>query len=247
MAYQVERDHFNVCLPELVLGEVLPDRLPGGHDVRLAAPFDLVEPTLHVAGVEVADLDMAVGEPVRHQPAAFVTAVGLRLSGFRGHVPDHRVRVAAHGVQLGVGVWGGLKVLPWHPSYLAAMWVLGGELRSLYADWIGADEVSLLETTMDLVREVIIAGESWSAIDRAEELADAWGPVLARHEASFAPGGLLNALATFEALAQEIARLSGHYDAGNWATNARVVSTVTTMTGPDWDPVRIRAQIFGQP
>lgn len=90
-------------------------------------------------------------------------------------------------------------------------------------------------------------------------------------------------MAPFEALAQEIARLSGHYDAGNWAPNAaadrwddwdrpgpilvdpneeaddsspkaqtlasfaRVVSTVTALTGPDWDPVRIRAQIFGQP
>lgn len=74
-------------------------------------------------------------------------------------------------------IYYGPKGLPWHPAYLAAMWVLCGELRSLYADWIGAEEVPLLETTMDLVREVVIAGESWSAVDRAEELADAWRPV----------------------------------------------------------------------
>jgi hypothetical protein len=71
-----------------------------------------------------------------------------------------------------------------------------------------------------LVREVVIAGESWSAVDRAEELADAWRPVYVRHELSSASGGLLNVLATFGALAQVIARLSGHYDAGNWVTNA---------------------------
>lgn len=179
-------------------------------------------------------------------------------------------------------IYFGLKRLPWHPAYLAAMWILAGELRSLYSDWIGTDEVPLLETTMDLVREVVIAGESWSAVDQAEELADAWGTVLARYERSSASGGLLNVKATFEALAQEIARLSGHYDAGNWVTSAaadrwddwdrpgpilvdpneeaddsspkaqtlasfvRVVRTVTTWTEPDWDPVRIRARIFGR-
>jgi hypothetical protein len=127
-------------------------------------------------------------------------------------------------------IYFGLKRLPWHPAYLAAMWVLGGELRSLYADWIGAQEVPLVETTMDLVREVVIAGESWSAVDRAEELADAWRPVYVRYERSSASGGLLNVLATFEALAQEIARLSGHYDAGNWVTNA-AKDRWTTGTG----------------
>lgn len=178
-------------------------------------------------------------------------------------------------------IYYGQKRLPWHPAYLAAMWVLCGELRSLYAEWIGAEEVPLVEATMDLVREVVTAGESWSAVDRAEELADAWGPVYVRYERSSASGGLLNVLGTFEALAQEIARLSGHYDAGNWVTNAaadrwddwdrpgpvlvdpdeeaddsspkahtlrsfrRVVSVVTTWTESDWDPVRIRAQIFG--
>jgi hypothetical protein len=138
-----------------------------------------------------------------------------------------RVRDATYSIYFG------LKRLPWHPAYLAAMWILGGELRALYADWIGAEEVPLLETTMDLVREVVIAGESWSAVDRAEELADAWGPVLARCEASFASGGLLNALGTFEALAQEIARLSGHYYA---ATGLRTPRKTGGMTGTGRDP-----------
>jgi hypothetical protein len=38
-------------------------------------------------------------------------------------------------------IYFGLKRLPWPPAYLAAMWILCGELRSLYADWIGAEEV----------------------------------------------------------------------------------------------------------
>ena len=178
-------------------------------------------------------------------------------------------------------VYFGLEALPWHPAYLAAMWILGGELRSLYADWIEPDEIPLVESTMALVREVVTDGESPPATSRAADLADAWRPTIVRRDKAGASGGLLNALATFEALAQEIGGLSGHYDAGNWAVNAaevrwddwdrpgpilvdwneqadesspkmqtlllfgRVVSAVGALTGPDWDPAPIRAQILG--
>lgn len=72
-------------------------------------------------------------------------------------------------------VFSRLKALPWHTSYLAAMWVLCGELQSLYADCIDADEIPLMASTMDLVREVITVGGSQQAGARAAELTEAWG------------------------------------------------------------------------
>ena len=177
-------------------------------------------------------------------------------------------------------IFSGLAALPWRPSYLAAMWILCGELQSLYAAWIGDDEVPLMVSTMDLVREVVIAGESPQAAARACELAANWEPAIEARE-NETPVGPLNVLAAFEALAQEIADPSGRYDAANWAANAaeqrwrdwddpesiyldpdeqaddsspvaqtlalfgRVVSEVAALQGPEWDPVPIRALIFG--
>jgi hypothetical protein len=179
-------------------------------------------------------------------------------------------------------IYSGLKALPWRPAYLAAMWILCGELQSLYADWIAADEIPLMASTMDLTREVVIVGESPQAAKRAAGLADAWEPVLALREDSDASGGLLNTLGAFAGLAEEMAGTCGHYSAANWAANAaedrwqdwdqrgpivvdwdeeaddsspvaqtlalfcRVVSEVTAMHGPEWDPLRIRAQILGE-
>jgi hypothetical protein len=125
-------------------------------------------------------------------------------------------------------IYSRLAVLPWRPSYLAAMWILCGELQSLYAAWIVDDEVPLMALTMDLVREVVIAGESPWAAGRASELAAAWERVIEERRDG-APGGLVNALETFEALAQEIAGLSGRHDAANWVANA------AEMRWRDWD------------
>jgi hypothetical protein len=179
-------------------------------------------------------------------------------------------------------VYHGLKALPWRPSYLTAMWILCGELRSLYADSTSEDDRPVMALTMDLVREVVIYDESPESIGRARTLVNDWDRVRVAGEAG-APGGLLNVWITFDALAQEIAGLSGRYYATEWVTNAaterwrtwdrpgpiivdpdeetddsspmaqtlelfgRVVSRVTAMQGPEWDPMRIRAQIFGQP
>src|SRR6266404_6134451 len=125
-------------------------------------------------------------------------------------------------------IYSGLVALPWCPSYLAAMWILCGELQSLYAAWIEDDEVPLMASTMDLVREVVIAGESPQAAARACELAAAWEPAIEARE-NEAPGGPLNVLATFEALAQEIADPTGRYDSANWAANA------AEQRWRDWD------------
>lgn len=116
-------------------------------------------------------------------------------------------------------IYSGLAVLPWQPSYLAAMWILCGELQSLYAAWIEDDEAALMTSTMDLVREVVIAGESPRVAGRAAELATAWERVTDARQDE-APGSLPNVLVTFKALAQEIAGRCGRHDAASWVTNA---------------------------
>src|SRR6266567_2138294 len=77
-----------VAVAELLV-VVRERRLPGGHDVGPATPGDGVEPALQIRGVRVADLDVLVGEPVRHQAAALVAAArllgrGLGVLGLQG-------------------------------------------------------------------------------------------------------------------------------------------------------------------
>lgn len=80
--HEGEHDRLLVGIPVAELLVVVRQRrLPGRHDVGLAAPFDLAEPAPQVAGVEVADLDMPVAEPVCHQPPELVTAAGLLGGG----------------------------------------------------------------------------------------------------------------------------------------------------------------------
>jgi hypothetical protein len=118
-------------------------------------------------------------------------------------------------------VYEGLTALPWPNSYLTAMWIVCHELRPQYADWIHADEIPLMDSTMDLVRDVALTGELARVKKQAAKLASAWGRALKLRRAEPGlPGGVLNALAAFEGLAQEIAGISGRYDGANWATNA---------------------------
>ncbi len=117
-------------------------------------------------------------------------------------------------------IYSGLRSLPWQP-YLVAMWILGGELRDMYAPWTNDEVTALMASTLDLVREAAIAGEPAAVVTRGLELADAWARVIeVKDGAPGAPGALLNAWATFEGLAQEIGGLSGRYDGANWATLA---------------------------
>jgi hypothetical protein len=120
-------------------------------------------------------------------------------------------------------IYRSLKALPWPAPYLTAMWIVCGELRPLYADWIHADEMPLMDSTMDLVRDVAMTGEPGPARKRAAKLARAWGRVQKAREEDQdpeLPSGVLNALGGFEGLAREIAGTSGRYAGANWATNA---------------------------
>jgi hypothetical protein len=79
-------------------------------------------------------------------------------------------------------IYRGLRSLPRQP-YLVAMWILCGELRTLYAPWTDDEVMSLMASTMDLVREAAIAGQSTGAAHRGLELAGAWAPVIAAKDA----------------------------------------------------------------
>ena len=177
-------------------------------------------------------------------------------------------------------IYEGLRGLAWRP-YLAAMWILCGELQTLYADEFSNAERSLIPPTMDVVREVAAAGESAELTRQAAELAEAWGDVRneREHEAS---SGLMNVWATFEGLVQEIAGITPRYDGAEWLTNAivlpwreanhhnqgpiwldpnaevaddsptahtltlfqHIVAEVARAQEGDWEPRRLRAQIF---
>jgi len=177
-------------------------------------------------------------------------------------------------------IYEGLRGLAWRP-YLAAMWILCGELQTLYSDEFSDAERSLMPPTMDVVREVAAAGESAELTRQAAELAEAWGDVRdeREHEAS---SGLMNVWATFEGLVQEIAGVTRRYDGAEWLTNAviepwreanhhnqgpilvdpnaevaeasptantlalfqHVVAEVAGAQEGDWEPRRLRGQIF---
>lgn len=184
----------------------------------------------------------------------------------------------------------GLRGLAWRP-YLAAMWILCGELQSLYADTLGDAERPLMASTMDLVRDVAIAGETTALAERAAELADAWNRLRDIREeevrlsalAGDTSPSLIGVWFTFEALAQEIAGLSGRYDGAEWVAGAttdrwriedpdqagpiwmnpdetaddaspmartlitfgRVIAGVAAARDNDWDPIELRAQVYG--
>ena len=122
-------------------------------------------------------------------------------------------------------IYEGLLRLDWRP-YLAAMWILCGELQTLYAAEFSDAERSLLSPTMDVVREVAAAGESAQLTRQATELAEAWRDVRNEREPE-ASSGLMNVWATFEGLVQEIADITPRYDGAEWVTNA--------VTAPWWE------------
>jgi hypothetical protein len=84
-------------------------------------------------------------------------------------------------VTLGDAEWSvyqGLRSLPRRP-YLVTMWILCGELQTLYAPWTGNDAAALMIPTMELVREAAVSGESAELSRRGLDLARAWRPVYA--------------------------------------------------------------------
>lgn len=65
-------------------------------------------------------------------------------------------------------VYTGLRALD-RRRYLCAMWILCGELRELYADYLTDADRSLMASTLDVVREITMAGEKTA--DAAQKMA----------------------------------------------------------------------------
>jgi hypothetical protein len=118
-------------------------------------------------------------------------------------------------------VYEGLLALSWL-RYMRAMWILGGELVSLYAGQLTGSEQSLASATLDVVRDVDVAGHLMGHEEQdAAALAVRWGQVIAEGEQR-APGGLLNVWMTFEGMAAEIAGSSAQFYAADWVMAAAV-------------------------
>jgi hypothetical protein len=54
-------------------------------------------------------------------------------------------------------VYEGLHAMDWR-RYLCAMWILCGELRALNEGWLEDGERSLMASTLEVVRDVVIVG-----------------------------------------------------------------------------------------
>jgi hypothetical protein len=109
-------------------------------------------------------------------------------------------------------IYDGLRALP-KRSYLCAMWILCGELRSLFGDRLSDSERSLMTSTLDTVREVVITDEAAPGIaSGAAELAVRWEGLIIERENEVLPGQW-NAWVTFENLSAELAGTLGQYEA----------------------------------
>jgi hypothetical protein len=135
-------------------------------------------------------------------------------------------------------VYYGLKAMERRP-YLAAMWILGGELRAIYADELTGAEVSLVASTLDLVREAVTGEKAAVLADRAGKLYDAWDELrdAMEEDASVGPGRTY-AWSTFQGLALEAVRpVARGSEAVEFVTQAVVErwrSADPDQAGPIW-------------
>jgi hypothetical protein len=114
----------------------------------------------------------------------------------------------------------GLRALSWQ-RYMAAMWILGTELTTLYEGQLSEPEKSLAESTLAIVSDVAISGDPARQKLQAAELATRWGQAIADDE-PHASGGLLNTWITFEGVAAEITGTSAPFYAADWVVGAAV-------------------------
>lgn len=114
-------------------------------------------------------------------------------------------------------IYEGLRGLAWRP-YLAAMWILCGELQSLYVDEFTDAERALIPPSMDVIREVATAGESAAVARKAAELVEPWAHLEDERELE-ASAGLMNVWSTLGGLVREVAGITPRYEGAEWVTN----------------------------
>jgi hypothetical protein len=106
--------------------------------------------------------------------------------------------------------------------YMGAMWMLGTELISLYADEMSAPERSLAEATLALTHAVGSTGDVVRYERQASGLADEWLRLI-DEVGKTGSGGLARTNITFKAIAAEIASLVQLYYAAEWVADAGVL------------------------
>jgi hypothetical protein len=131
----------------------------------------------------------------------------------------HVVRAARGGTAVRVSdiedsVYDGLRALDWR-RYLCAMWILCGELRVLYEGWLEDAERSLMASTLEIVRDVVIVGEvttdmAWAAAKLSARW-QAWRRTALR--LPWVSSGQWNAWVVFADLTAEIAGTCMRYEA----------------------------------
>lgn len=118
-------------------------------------------------------------------------------------------------------IYGALRALP-PRRYLCAMWILGEELRSLYADRASDSELSLISQTLNAVREAATMSEAATeTAGMAAGLTERWQRLIRERENDVLPGQW-NAWVTFESLAAELAGEASQYQATERLTKAAI-------------------------
>jgi hypothetical protein len=101
-------------------------------------------------------------------------------------------------------VYSGLRELTGR-RYLTAMWILGSELRDLYAAEVSQDRTALMTATLDVVRGVVMTGRATEFTDRAADLESAWDRICDElDDDPSATTGQSYTWGTFMSLTQEI-------------------------------------------
>ena len=117
-------------------------------------------------------------------------------------------------------IYSGLQELSLQ-RYMGAMWMLGAELVSLYADEMPESERSLAVATLAVARDVSISGDVERFEQQATRLANDWQRVI--DEATRGSGGLARTCITLKSVAAEIAGLAAAYHAAEWVADAGVM------------------------
>lgn len=109
-------------------------------------------------------------------------------------------------------IYEGLRAMDWR-RYLCAMWIVCGELRTVYDDRWSAAERSLMTSTLQVVREAVMAGRVPDEVSgQAADLSERWQVFTSEHEDEVMPGQW-NAWMVFRDLAAEVAGSSWRYEA----------------------------------
>jgi hypothetical protein len=106
-------------------------------------------------------------------------------------------------------IYQGLRALPWL-RYLRAMLDLCELLQAQYLDRLTTVEISLMSTTLRMVRSVVESGDPASDAATGSELQAQWAVLVDDEDSGVLPGQW-NTRCTFQALASEVAGTVSRY------------------------------------